>query len=48
MPDNKILDKLHERFERDCPTVLDDDQPDAFDDWLAKQDLTEEELDAIN
>lgn len=49
MPRTKaqILEDLQSRFMADCPTVLDDDAPDAFDAWLADQDLTEEELLAI-
>jgi hypothetical protein len=47
MNKEKILNDLNDRFASEHPEVLDDDMPDAFDAWLADQDLTEEELLAI-
>ena len=47
MTRQEILDNLHNRFMAENPEVLDDDMPDKFDAWLADQELTEEELNAI-
>lgn len=43
----KILDNLNDRFMAENPEVLDDDMPDKFEAWLGEQDLTDEELEAI-
>jgi len=43
----QILEDLQDRHMAERPEVLDDDLPDDFNDWLAEQDLSEEELNAI-
>lgn len=34
-------DYLKEQFWENCPSVLDDELPDAFDDWLGNLDTQE-------